>query len=121
MTQRSAICLSLPPKRLGLANEKAYLRTAFPEGTSLSSAHVSPSACSGLEAALEECLVAGGCLDVAPLLPSALSGEDVEALLAMALARMTRGGQLRVCGGGAAVVSEALIKVGCSRGLLGAG
>ncbi|MEW5307712.1 MAG: hypothetical protein WDW36_010090 [Sanguina aurantia] len=81
-------------RKLGLANEKAYLRSAFPEGISLSAAHVSPSTCSGLEAALED----------------ALSGEDVEALLSLTLARMANGSQLRVCGGGAAVVSEALIK-----------
>ncbi|KXZ55512.1 hypothetical protein GPECTOR_2g1061 [Gonium pectorale] len=69
-------------KRMGISGERAYLRSAFPDGIPLESAFVAPSLLASLEAAVEEAVAAGaGWVDVGPLLPSALSAGDVAALL----------------------------------------
>ncbi|GIM08278.1 hypothetical protein Vretimale_12254 [Volvox reticuliferus] len=79
-------------RRLGISNERAYLRSTFPDGLPLESAFVAPSLLATLEAAVDEVATAAtaaaggsaaGCgwVDLGPLLPSILSEADVAALL----------------------------------------
>lgn len=71
----------LRPHRMGIANEKNYLKGAFPEGIALETAFVGPLLLSQLEAAVEDALSGGTWVDVAPLLPSVLTAADASALL----------------------------------------
>ncbi|KAG2435773.1 hypothetical protein HXX76_006969 [Chlamydomonas incerta] len=84
-------------RRMGISNERAHLKAAFPDGITLESAYVAPQLVATLEAAVEDVVaanahavslgggggggVSGGWADVGPLLPSALGPADVAALL----------------------------------------
>ncbi|PNW71999.1 hypothetical protein CHLRE_16g686650v5 [Chlamydomonas reinhardtii] len=95
-------------RRMGISNERAHLRAAFPKGVALESAYLAPQLLATLEAAVDDVLAAnahavslaggggaggggggggagggggGGWVDVGPLLPSVLGPADVAALL----------------------------------------
>ncbi|KAI8468856.1 MAG: hypothetical protein J3K34DRAFT_294179 [Monoraphidium minutum] len=68
-------------RRMGVANDRAYLQATFPEGLALETAFVSPSLLVQLEAGIDEVALAGGWLDASALLPPALAPGDVSLLL----------------------------------------